>query len=104
MCCTPPPLQGDVYKFLQQQGGKEGRLGEEVVVPLVLEPFMQALDYIHERVRGAAGGRVILDRVPAAEMGSCGACVAELWAWPAHASSLKHGNEARLTAPAAALG
>ncbi len=44
-------LQGDVYKFLQQQGGKEGRLGEEVVVPLVLEPFMQALQYIHEWVR-----------------------------------------------------
>jgi hypothetical protein len=40
-----------VYKFLKQQGGAEQRLGEDVVVPLVLEPFMQALQYIHEKVR-----------------------------------------------------
>lgn len=46
----PPHLQGDVYKFLKQQGGAEQRLGEDVVVPLVLEPFMQALQYIHEKV------------------------------------------------------
>ncbi len=39
-----------MYKFLKQQGGAEQRLGEEVVVPLVLEPFMQALQYIHEKV------------------------------------------------------
>ena len=48
-CCLP---QGDVYKFLKQQGGTEQRLAEEVVVPLVLEPFMQALQYIHTKVGG----------------------------------------------------
>ena len=60
LCCTAP-YQGDVYNFLKEQGGAEGRLAEEVVVPLVLEPFMQALQYIHEKV-GQGGARGEGDR------------------------------------------
>lgn len=43
------PPQGDVYKFLKHNGGAEQRLAEGVAVPMLLEPFMQALQYIHER-------------------------------------------------------
>jgi aurora kinase len=37
-------LQGNVFTFLQQHGG---RLPEHVAVPMVLEPTMSALAYIH---------------------------------------------------------
>lgn len=40
-------LQGNVFTFLQQSGG---RLPEGVVVPMILEPTMSALNYIHELV------------------------------------------------------
>jgi hypothetical protein len=46
-----PVLQGNVFTFLQQSGG---RLPEGVVVPMILEPTMSALNYIHELVSGAA--------------------------------------------------
>ena len=39
-----PPRQGNVFTFLQQNGG---RLPEHVTVPMVLEPTMSALAYIH---------------------------------------------------------
>jgi hypothetical protein len=42
-----PVLQGNVFTFLQQSGG---RLPEGVVVPMILEPTMSALNYIHELV------------------------------------------------------
>lgn len=41
-------LQGNVFTFLQQSGG---RLPESVVVPMILEPTMSALNYIHGLVR-----------------------------------------------------
>jgi hypothetical protein len=41
-------LQGNVFTFLQQSGG---RLPESVVVPMILEPTMSALHYIHGLVR-----------------------------------------------------
>ena len=44
-------LQGNVFTFLQQNGG---RLPESVVVPMILEPTMSALNYIHELVGGKA--------------------------------------------------
>eukprot|EP00775_Hariotina_reticulata_P003478 gene3478-3747_t len=37
--------EGNVFTFLQQNGG---RLPESVVVPMILEPTMSALNYIHE--------------------------------------------------------
>ncbi|WIA42674.1 hypothetical protein OEZ86_008634 [Tetradesmus obliquus] len=37
--------EGNVFTFLQQSGG---RLPEGVVVPMILEPTMSALNYIHE--------------------------------------------------------
>eukprot|EP00879_Flechtneria_rotunda_P023191 GHRR01024518.1.p1 GENE.GHRR01024518.1~~GHRR01024518.1.p1 ORF type:complete len:533 (+),score=186.16 GHRR01024518.1:153-1751(+) len=37
--------EGNVFTFLQQSGG---RLPESVVVPMILEPTMSALHYIHE--------------------------------------------------------
>jgi len=40
-------LQGNVFTFLQQSGG---RLPESVVVPMILEPTMSALNYIHRLV------------------------------------------------------
>jgi hypothetical protein len=40
----PSPPQGNVFTFLQQHGG---RLPEAVAVPMVLEPTMSALAYIH---------------------------------------------------------
>lgn len=40
-------LQGNVFTFLQQSGR---RLPEGVVVPMILEPTMSALNYIHELV------------------------------------------------------
>lgn len=40
----PTPTQGNVFTFLQQQGG---RLPEAVAVPMILEPTMSALAYIH---------------------------------------------------------
>lgn len=40
-------LQGNVFTFLQQSGG---RLPESVVVPIILEPTMSALNYIHNLV------------------------------------------------------
>jgi hypothetical protein len=46
----PVCTQGNVFTFLQQSGG---RLPESVVVPMILEPTMSALNYIHELVRGA---------------------------------------------------
>lgn len=44
LCCA---VQGNVFTFLQQSGG---RLPESVVVPMILEPTMSALNYIHELV------------------------------------------------------
>lgn len=43
-------VQGNVFTFLQQSGG---RLPEGVVVPMILEPTMSALHYIHELVRNS---------------------------------------------------
>ncbi len=85
-CCCPP--QGDVYKFLKQQGGTEQRLAEEVVVPLVLEPFMQALQYIHSKVGwqhwlGSAGG------VAAWAAGCCTRCACQA---PLLAADLMSGD------------
>jgi hypothetical protein len=40
----PACTQGNVFTFLQQSGG---RLPEGVVVPMILEPTMSALNYIH---------------------------------------------------------
>jgi hypothetical protein len=37
-----------VFAYLQQQGG---RLPENIVVPMILQPTMSALDYIHQLVR-----------------------------------------------------
>lgn len=42
--CVAAVLQGNVFTFLQQSGG---RLPESVVVPMILEPTMSALNYIH---------------------------------------------------------
>ncbi|KAJ9523984.1 hypothetical protein QJQ45_022369 [Haematococcus lacustris] len=39
-------LQGDVYGYLR---ANHGRLGEEVAVPLIMEPFLSGLSIIHER-------------------------------------------------------
>jgi hypothetical protein len=50
-------LQGNVFTFLQQSGG---RLPEGVVVPMILEPTMSALNYIHELV---SCGRCVNDAV-----------------------------------------
>ena len=38
--------QGDVYAFMRKNGGS---MREEVVVPLILQPFLAALDAIHLR-------------------------------------------------------
>lgn len=46
-------LQGNVFTFLQQSGG---RLPESVVVPMILEPTMSALNYIHGLVSAACSG------------------------------------------------
>lgn len=43
--------EGNVFTFLQQNGG---RLPESVVVPMILEPTMSALHYIHELVSARA--------------------------------------------------
>ena len=40
--------QGNVFTFVQQRGG---RLPESVAVPLIMEPTMSALHYIHGLVR-----------------------------------------------------
>jgi hypothetical protein len=47
LLCLLPVLQGNVFTFLQQSCG---RLPEGVVVPMILEPTMSALNYIHELV------------------------------------------------------
>jgi hypothetical protein len=49
LLCLLHVLQGNVFTFLQQSGG---RLPEGVVVPMILEPTMSALNYIHELVSG----------------------------------------------------
>lgn len=40
--------EGNVFTFLQQNGG---RLPESVAVPMILEPTLSALNYIHQLVR-----------------------------------------------------
>lgn len=72
-----PVLQGNVFTFLQQSGG---RLPESVVVPMILEPTMSALHYIHGLVRLA----VLLVLLPAwAPASSCTVQAAAIHlAWP----------------------
>lgn len=63
---TPAPvLQGNVFTFLQQSGG---RLPESVVVPMILEPTVSALHYIHGLVRATAVlKQTAVNRVPVQE-------------------------------------
>ena len=47
--CLLDPLtvsQGDVYSYMRKNGGS---MREEVVVPMILQPFLSGLDAIHRR-------------------------------------------------------